>query len=163
MAGIIYVLRKEVAWREVPSEVVGCSGVTAWRRLRDWTEADVCPRLHEALLTELPAAGSLDMDDACDRRLPHQALNGGLMSGIKPLITRRGVVHGSGLGRTRWVVERTFAWLHQFKRLRIRYQLRADLHRGLLELAYSIICLCRLPRSIILKRSVINRRPAITS
>ncbi|MEW2426304.1 transposase, partial [Streptomyces nigra] len=29
--------------------------------------------------------------------------------------------HGSGLGKTRWVVERTFAWLHQFKRLRIRY------------------------------------------
>lgn len=39
VAGIIYVLRKGVAWRDVPGEVVGCSGVTAWRRLRDWTEA----------------------------------------------------------------------------------------------------------------------------
>lgn len=64
--------------------------------------------------------------------------------GIKPLIARRGVAHGSGLGRTRWVVERTFAWLHQFKRLRIRYERRADLHQSLLELACSIICLRRL-------------------
>ena len=67
--------------------------------------------------------------------------------GIKPRIARRGVAHGSGLGRTRWVVERTFAWLHQFKRLRIRYERRADLHQGLLQLACSIICLRRLRKS----------------
>jgi hypothetical protein len=36
------------------------------------------------------------------------------------------------------------AWLHQFKRLRIRYEIRADLHLGFLELACSIICLRRL-------------------
>jgi len=36
------------------------------------------------------------------------------------MIARRGVAHGSGLGKVRWVVERTFAWLHQFKRLRVR-------------------------------------------
>lgn len=41
--------------------------------------------------------------------------------GIKPMIARRGVAHVSGLGKVRWVVERAFAWLHQFKRLRIRY------------------------------------------
>ncbi|GAA2447816.1 hypothetical protein GCM10010405_34030 [Streptomyces macrosporus] len=67
--------------------------------------------------------------------------------GIKPLIARRGIAHGSGLGRTRWVLERTFARLYQFKRLRIRYEHRADLHQGLLELACSIICLRRLRRS----------------
>ncbi len=62
LAGIMYVLRTGVAWRDVPAETVGCSGVTAWRRLRDWTEAGVWPRLplaerapslHEALC-ELP-------------------------------------------------------------------------------------------------------------
>jgi transposase len=37
--------------------------------------------------------------------------------GITPRIARRGVAHGSGLGRQRWVVERGFAWLHAFKRL----------------------------------------------
>lgn len=40
--------------------------------------------------------------------------------GIKPVIARRGVAHGSGLGKIRWVVKRTFAGLHQFKRLRTR-------------------------------------------
>jgi transposase len=64
--------------------------------------------------------------------------------GITPKIARRGAPHGSGLGKTRWVVERAFAWLHQFKRLRNRYEIRADLHQGLLELACSIICLRRL-------------------
>ncbi len=63
--------------------------------------------------------------------------------GIKPVIARRGIAHGSGLGKVRSVVERTFAWLHQFKRLRIRYERWADLHQGLLELACSIICLRR--------------------
>ncbi|MGX1027603.1 transposase [Streptomyces ambofaciens] len=67
--------------------------------------------------------------------------------GITPKIARKGTVHGSGLGKTRWVVERTFAWLHQFKRLRIRYEIRGDLHLGLLQLACSIICLRRLRTS----------------
>ena len=69
------------------------------------------------------------------------------MRGIKPCIARRGVAHGSGLGKVHWVVERAFAWLHQFKRLRIRYERCADLHQGLLELACSLICLRRLRTS----------------
>jgi transposase len=60
------------------------------------------------------------------------------------MIARRGVTHGFGLGKERWVVERAFAWLHQFKHLRTRYERRADLHHGLLELACGIICLRRL-------------------
>ena len=42
--------------------------------------------------------------------------------GITPVIARRGTEHGSGLGRERWVVERGFAHLHNFRRLRIRYE-----------------------------------------
>ncbi|MYV93990.1 IS5 family transposase [Streptomyces sp. SID1034] len=229
LRGIGYVLCKGVSWRDVPSEQVGCSGVTAWRRLRDWTEAGVWPQLHEVLLCELRAAGLLDMDDAAIDASHVRALKGGphtgpspvdrarpgskhhlivdrygtplvvsLTSGnrhdvtqlvplldamprirgvrgrprhrpgrlfadrgydfdmyrrilrargITPRIARRGTTHGSGLGRTRWVVERTFAWLHQFKRLRIRYETRADLHLALLQLACSIICLRRLRTS----------------
>lgn len=45
-AAIVYVLRTGVAGRDVPAKAVGCSRVTAWRRLRDWTEAGVWPRLH---------------------------------------------------------------------------------------------------------------------
>jgi transposase len=64
--------------------------------------------------------------------------------GITPVIARRGTAHGSGLGRLRWVVERTFAWLHAFRRLRTRYQRRADTHQAMLSLACSIICLRKL-------------------
>lgn len=65
--------------------------------------------------------------------------------GITPKIARRGVAHGSGLGTKRWVVERGFSWLHQFKRLRTRYEVRADLHLGLMHLACAIICWRKLP------------------
>ncbi len=44
----------------------------------------------------------------------------------------------------RWVVERTFAWLHAFKRLRIRSERRADIHQAMLSLACCVICLRRL-------------------
>ncbi|MFE4216224.1 IS5 family transposase [Streptomyces sp. NPDC056844] len=229
LAGVMFVLRTGVAWRDVPAETVGCSGVTAWRRLRDWTEAGVWPRLHAALLAELRRADLLGLDDCAvdgshvralkrgdhvgpspvDRARPGSkhhlivdrhgtplavTLTGGnrhdvtqllplldavpairglrgrprrkprrlyadrgydfdkyrrvlWKRGVKPMIARRGVANGSGLGKVRWVVERAFAWLHQFKRLRIRYERRADLHQGLLELAYSLICLRRLRTS----------------
>jgi transposase len=61
--------------------------------------------------------------------------------GITPVIARRGTAHGSGLGRLRRVVERTFAWLHAFRRLRIRYERCADTHQAMISLASSIICL----------------------
>jgi transposase len=64
--------------------------------------------------------------------------------GIKPEIARRESEHGSGLGRARWVVERTFAWLHQFKRLLVRYERRADIHRAMLALACCLVCYRRL-------------------
>jgi transposase len=59
---------------------------------------------------------------------------------IRPVIARRGVMHGSGLGRQRWVVERSLAWLHQYRRLRIRWEHRADIHEAFLKLACCLIC-----------------------
>jgi transposase len=64
--------------------------------------------------------------------------------GIKPIIARRGIEHGSGLGKQRWVVERAFAHLHHFRRLRIRYERDPVLHTALLMLACSILCWRRL-------------------
>ena len=64
--------------------------------------------------------------------------------GITPVIARRGVAHGSGLGKVRWPVERTFAWLKGFRRLRVRTERRADVHQAMLSLACSIICLRKL-------------------
>jgi transposase len=64
--------------------------------------------------------------------------------GITPHIARRGTEHGSGLGVHRWYVERTIGWLHNFKRLRTRYERRADIHQALISLACSVICLRQL-------------------
>jgi transposase len=64
--------------------------------------------------------------------------------GIQPVIAKRGVAHGSGLGKQRWVVERGFAHLHNFRRLRIRYERLPEIHTALLALACSILCWRRL-------------------
>jgi len=63
------------------------------------------------------------------------------------VIARRKTEHGSGLGRYRWVVERTLSWLHQFKRLLVRYERRADMHEAMLALGCCLVCFRRL-RSI---------------
>jgi len=68
--------------------------------------------------------------------------------GITPEIARRNTGHGSGLGRYRWVVERTFAWLHQFKRLLVRYDRRADIHEAFLALGCCLVCYRRLQNSL---------------
>jgi transposase len=60
--------------------------------------------------------------------------------GIRPILARRGTAHGSGLGKTRWVVERTHAWLHGNRRLRVRYERRADIHQAFLTIGCIKIC-----------------------
>jgi transposase len=64
--------------------------------------------------------------------------------GVKPLIARRQSEHGSGLGRHRWVVERTFAWLHNRRRLLVRTDRRHETHEAFLALACCLICWRRL-------------------
>ena len=59
---------------------------------------------------------------------------------ITPRIARRGVESRERLGRHRWVVERTVAWLHRFRRLRVRDARRADIHRAFLTLGCALIC-----------------------
>jgi transposase len=68
--------------------------------------------------------------------------------GITPMIARRQTEHGSGLGTIRWVVERTFAHLHQFKRLLVRYERRAEMHRAMLAIGCCLICFRRLTKLI---------------
>jgi transposase len=67
--------------------------------------------------------------------------------GIRAEIARRNTEHGSGLGRYRWVIERTLAWLHQFKRLLVRYDRRADIHEAFLALGCCLVCYRRLKSS----------------
>jgi transposase len=60
---------------------------------------------------------------------------------IVPRIDRKGIESSEKLGRYRWVVERTIAWLRRFRRLTVRYERRADIHRGFLKLSVCLICL----------------------
>lgn len=55
---------------------------------------------------------------------------------ILPRIARRGVESSERLGRFRWVVERTGAWLNQFRRLRIRWERRDDVHEAFLLIGW---------------------------
>ena len=75
-----------------------------------------------------------------DRAYDHQKYRKAVRDkGIRPHIARRGEPHGSGLGVVRWVVERTVAWYHGMKRLRIRWERRDDIHEAFLGLATCII------------------------
>ena len=59
-----------------------------------------------------------------------------------------GQPHGSRLGKPLWVVERTISWLHNFRRLRIRFERLAFIHQAFLKLVHCIICWRRLKKSL---------------
>ena len=223
LTGIVFVLRSGIPWEMLPREM-GCgSGMSCWRRLRDWQERGIWQLLHFVLLDWLARYGQIDWSGAivdgssirtvlggarrdripltwaklvskrhliCDgrgvplaiqltganrndsqqalalvdaipalqgkhgrpRRRPNcvlgdrgydaEAIRRGLRDGrIIPFLAMRNPEHGSGLGRWRWVVESTFAWLNQFRRLRVRHEKRADLHEAFLSLGCVLICL----------------------
>ena len=222
LTGILFVLKTGIAWEDLPQEM-GCgSGMTCWRRLRDWHKAGVWQALHETLLAELNGADQIDWSRASVDSRSLRALGGGEKTGpspvdrrkkgskhhvivdgngtplaaivtagnrhdvtqleplvdavppvrgkrghprrrpkqvfadraydseahrrglrrrsIRPRIARRGTAHGSGLGKFRWVVERTLGWLARKGKLRIRTERRADVHEALLSLGCSLIC-----------------------
>ncbi len=222
LTGILFVLKTGIPWEDLPKEM-GCgSGMTCWRRLREWQEAGVWEELHAVLLDRLRQADQIDWSRAVadsaslrsvgageksgpnptDRRKPgskHHTLTDAKgiplavtltaanendvtqlkplldaippvrgkpgaprfrpdsiqadrgydsephrrrlrARGIKTIIARRNTPHGSGLGKTRWVVERTLSWLHQKRRLRVRYERRADIHEAFLHLGCALIC-----------------------
>jgi transposase len=80
----------------------------------------------------------LHADKAYDSRKLRDALR---ERHILPRIARRGIESSTTLGRYRWVVERTLSGLNRFRRLKVRYERRSDIHRAFLHLAASLICL----------------------
>ncbi|MCH9040479.1 MAG: transposase, partial [Chloroflexi bacterium] len=63
-AGILFVLKTGIPWTDLPQEM-GCgSGMTCWRRLRDWKEAGVWDDLHRLLLERLHKANRIDWSRA---------------------------------------------------------------------------------------------------
>lgn len=227
LTGIIFVLKTGIPWEDLPQEM-GCgSGMTCWRRLRDWQAAGVWDALHLVLLDRLREADQIDWSRAVVDSASVRAVGGGEQTGpnptdrrklgskhhvvtdaqgvplatrltganrhdvtqllplvdsippvagqpgrprqrpdemygdraydsephrrklrrrgIRPHLARRNQPHGSGLGIYRWVVERTLSWLHQFRRLRVRYERRDDIHDAFTTLAESLICFRLLP------------------
>jgi IS5 family transposase len=66
--------------------------------------------------------------------------------GIKPRIARRGVDGSQRLGRHRWVVERTHAWMARLRRLVVRYERRDDIHLAFTLLGCALVCLNQISR-----------------
>jgi transposase len=64
LTGILFVLKTGIPWAYLRAEI-GCgSGMTCWRRLRDWYHAGVWRRLHQVLLEKLAQADRIDWDRA---------------------------------------------------------------------------------------------------
>jgi len=231
LQGILFVLYTGIQWDFLPQEMGFGSGVTCWRRLREWQEAGVWDDLEQVLLDKLRAADLLDFSRAsidssqiqakrgrgspkvgpgpvdrgrpgskhhvvtdangtplrvlltganrndvtqllplvdrigpvrgkrgrprckpctlyADRGYDHDLYRRRLRErGVVPRIARRGEEHGSGLGTVRWVVEAAVAWLHGFRRLRVRWETRDDMHEGFLKLAHCMILARKLPAS----------------
>jgi transposase len=65
LQGILFVLWTGIGWEDLPQELGFGSGMTCWRRLRDWQHAGVFDQLHHLLLAELNAAAQIDWSRAC--------------------------------------------------------------------------------------------------
>ena len=67
LAGILFVLRTGIAWQQLPQQLGYGSGMTCWRRLKEWQQAGMFQALHKRLLAQFRAAGRLDLSHAvCD-------------------------------------------------------------------------------------------------
>src|SRR6185312_1746079 len=86
--GIIFVLKSGIGWEMLPQEM-GCgSGMTCWRRLRDWQQAGVWQSVHRALLQQLHDAGQIAWERAALESASVPAPAGGEATGKDP--TNRG-------------------------------------------------------------------------
>jgi transposase len=77
LCGILFVLYTGIPWEFLPQELGSGSGMTCWRRLRDWHQAGVWQQLHQALLAELHAALGAGLVQGGDRSSHVRALRGG--------------------------------------------------------------------------------------
>jgi transposase len=131
--------------------VVECSGIPLAVRLSAANTHD--SRVFEELLDAIvpikrprgrprTRPAKLHADKAYDIPRCRQALT---QRRITVRIARKEIESKQKLGRHRWVVERTLAWLARFRRLTIRYERRADIHEAFLHLGCALICLKHLP------------------
>ncbi len=86
LRGLIFILRSGIPYDMLPTEVFGVSGVTCWRRLRDWTAAGVWPALHRKLLNHLGRLDQVDLSYAVIDSASVRAEKGGPTPGRAPSI-----------------------------------------------------------------------------
>jgi transposase len=127
--------------------VVDAQGIPLAFRLSG-ANVNAC-QLFENLLDAIPALSrrgrgrprcrpeKVHADKAYDHRKCRRACR---QRGITPRIARRRIESKTRLGRHRWVIERTFAWLNRQRRLLIRFDRRATHYEGFLQLACALIC-----------------------
>lgn len=88
LTGILFVLKTGIRWNELPAEM-GCgSGISCWRRLRDWQQAGVWDRLHEILLAKLRAADRIDFSRVVIDSSSVRAVGAGEKQARTPRIVR---------------------------------------------------------------------------
>jgi transposase len=91
LTGILFVLKTGIPWEYLPQEL-GCgSGMTCWRRLREWQAARVWQRIHEHLLAKLRQADQIDWSRAIVDSASVRALRGGKKQVQTPQIERKRV------------------------------------------------------------------------
>jgi transposase len=91
LCGILFVLKTGIGWEYLPLEM-GCgSGMTCWRRLRDWQKAGVWKKIHAMLLEKLHEADQIDWSRAVVDSASVRAVFGGRTPGrIPPIAAKKG-------------------------------------------------------------------------
>jgi transposase len=79
----MFVLRTGIPWEGLPQEL-GCSGMTAWRRLKEWNDTGVWVKLHKTILQELEDAGKLGWRRAAIDSSSVRAMHRGSKTGKNP-------------------------------------------------------------------------------
>jgi transposase len=97
---------------------------------------DAVPPIRRSWGRSRQRPAKLHADKAYDHRRCRRALT---RRHVQPRIARRGIESSAKLGGHWWVVERTLAWFGQFRRLAMRYDRRADVHRAFTTLASALI------------------------
>jgi len=91
LRGILFVLKTGIAWEDLPQEM-GCgSGMTCWRRLRDWQKAGVWAKIHRVLLSQLRRADQIDFSRAVVDSASVRAVFGGRKQAQIPRIAAKKV------------------------------------------------------------------------
>jgi transposase len=89
LTGILFVLKTGIAWEDLPQEM-GCgSGMTCWRRLRDWQKAGLWDKIHQVLLSKLRQADQIDFSRAVVDSASVRAVFGGPKQAQTPRIAAK--------------------------------------------------------------------------